>query len=77
MKPHDLRVERGVAVPPYFSLASGFLTGKYRSADDLGSSAQAGMVRKYLNDMGLRILAVLDDMAAGHSASPAQVTSPG
>ncbi|QWP77665.1 aldo/keto reductase [Lysobacter sp. K5869] len=65
---------RGVGVIGYYSLASGFLTGKYRSRDDLGKSrARAGAVEKYLNARGLRILAALDEVAAGHGATPAQV----
>lgn len=66
--------ERGIAVIPYYALASGFLTGKYRSADDLGrSAARAGAVGRYLEPRGLRILHALDDVAADHRATPAQV----
>jgi len=65
---------RGVGVIGYYSLASGFLTGKYRSRADLGKSrARGGAVEKYLDARGLRILAALDEVAAGHGASPAQV----
>ncbi|MET4729038.1 aryl-alcohol dehydrogenase-like predicted oxidoreductase [Lysobacter enzymogenes] len=65
---------RGVGVIGYYSLASGFLTGKYRSRDDLGKSrARGGAVQKYLDARGLRILAALDEVAAGHGATPAQV----
>ncbi|UZW60639.1 aldo/keto reductase [Lysobacter enzymogenes] len=65
---------RGVGVIGYYSLASGFLTGKYRSRADLGKSrARAGAVEKYLDARGLRILAALDEVAAGHGATPAQV----
>ncbi|ALN60710.1 oxidoreductase, aldo/keto reductase family [Lysobacter enzymogenes] len=65
---------RGVGVIGYYSLASGFLTGKYRSRADLGKSrARAGAVENYLDARGLRILAALDEVAAGHGASPAQV----
>lgn len=67
--------ERGVAVIPYYALASGFLTGKYRSADDIGkSAARAGAIGRYLNPRGLRILQALDDVAADHRATPAQVS---
>ena len=54
----------GIAVIPYFSLASGFLTGKYRSEADFGKSPRgARMGSQYLNDRGLRILAALDEAA--------------
>lgn len=54
----------GLGVIPYSSLASGFLTGKYRSDDDLSASTRGTTVgKKYLNDRGRRILAALDDLA--------------
>jgi aryl-alcohol dehydrogenase-like predicted oxidoreductase len=63
-----------IGVAPYYALASGFLTGKYRSEADLDkSAARGGAVRKFLNPRGLRILAALDDVAARHRATPAQV----
>jgi len=66
--------EYGIAVTSYFSLASGFLTGKYRSEADLGKSAARGEgMRDYLNPKGLRILGALDDVAARHDATPAQI----
>ncbi|QQP94878.1 aldo/keto reductase [Lysobacter enzymogenes] len=66
--------ERGLGVIGYYSLASGFLTGKYRGRDDLGkSAARGGAVARYLDARGLRILAALDAVAAGHGATPAQV----
>ena len=66
--------ERGIGVIPYYSLASGFLSGKYRSADDLHkSTTRAAAVGKYINGHGLRVLAALDDVARRHSATPAQV----
>jgi aryl-alcohol dehydrogenase-like predicted oxidoreductase len=66
--------ERQVGVVSYYALASGFLTGKYRSTDDLGkSTVRAGSVGKYLNGHGLRVLAALDDIARRLSATPAQV----
>ncbi len=69
-----LALARGVAVIPYYALASGFLTGKYRSAADLGKSpARAAAVGKYLNPRGLRILQALDDVAVDQRATPAQV----
>ncbi len=65
--------ERGLGVIPYFSLASGFLTGKYRSEKDLANRARAGMVRNYLNERGFRILDALDMVAAKTGAGPATV----
>ena len=63
-----------VAVIGYYSLASGFLTGKYRSHDDLGkSAARRNKVVRYLDERGLRILARLDEIAARRKATPAQV----
>ena len=58
----------------YYALASGFLTGKYRDERDLAkSAARGGAVAKYLNPRGKRILAALDEVAATHRATPAQV----
>ncbi|HBK47628.1 MAG TPA: alcohol dehydrogenase, partial [Xanthomonadaceae bacterium] len=67
--------EQSLGVISYYSLASGFLTGKYRTADDAGKSSARGasVVKQYLNPRGLRILAALDDIAAKHSATPAQI----
>lgn len=66
--------EHELAVIPYYALASGFLTGKYRSAADIGkSAARAGAIGRYLTPRGLRILQALDDVAADHRATPAQV----
>ena len=63
-----------IGVIGYYSLASGFLTGKYRSEADLSkSSARGGAVKKYLNKRGLGVLAALDEIAATHNATPAQV----
>ncbi|HTX37287.1 MAG TPA: aldo/keto reductase [Bryobacteraceae bacterium] len=65
--------EYGLGVLPYFSLASGFLTGKYRSAADLKDRARGGMVGKYLNERGLAVLAALDEVAGEHHSNPARV----
>ncbi len=65
--------ENGLGVVTYFSLASGFLSGKYRSADDLRQSRRAGLLGKYLTERGQRILAALDTVASGHQASMASV----
>ena len=63
----------GLGVIPYFSLAAGFLTGKYRSEADLGKSPRGQGVKKYLDARGLRVLAALDKVAASAGATPAQV----
>jgi aryl-alcohol dehydrogenase-like predicted oxidoreductase len=68
-----LALEQGIGVIPYWSLAAGFLTGKYRSQADLGKSPRGEGVKKYLVPSGLRVLAALDDVAAGVGATPAQV----
>jgi len=57
----------------YYSLASGFLTGKYRSKDDLGQSARGGGVEKYLDDRGFKILAALDEVSKTLNSNPATV----
>ncbi len=61
-----------LGVIPYYALASGFLTGKYRSEKDLGKSARGGGVKKYLNERGARVLKALDDVAGRYKATPAQ-----
>jgi aryl-alcohol dehydrogenase-like predicted oxidoreductase len=64
----------GLGVIPYYSLAAGFLTGKYRTQADLAKSARGAKVGKsYLNDRGLKVLAALDAVAAKLKASQAQV----
>jgi len=68
-----LCVEEGVGVIPYYSLAAGFLSGKYRSEDDLSKSARGGTVKKYLNERGFRILDALDQVAARYDSIPARV----
>jgi aryl-alcohol dehydrogenase-like predicted oxidoreductase len=68
-----LSVERGIGVLPYFGLASGFLTGKYRSAADKARSVRGGRMDAYLNERGFRMLAALDEVAADAGATPAQV----
>jgi aryl-alcohol dehydrogenase-like predicted oxidoreductase len=65
---------RGLAVIPYFSLASGFLTGKYRSPADTTGRARGKSAGKYLNERGFRILAALDEVAKRRNATPAQVS---
>lgn len=65
--------KNGLAVIPYYSLAAGFLTGKYRSADDLTDKARGKTVEKYLNERGQRILAALDEVAGRYRTIPAKV----
>ena len=62
-----------IGVIPYYGLASGFLTGKYRSEADFGKSVRGGRMAAYLNDSGRRILSALDNVSARHDATPAQV----
>jgi len=69
----DLATQEGLGVLTYFSLASGFLTGKYRSRDDLSKSRRGGGVAKYLDERGLRILTALDEVGGRQSAQPAEV----
>ena len=69
----DLVREQGIGVVTYYSLASGFLSGKYRSKADLGQSQRGGGVEKYLDARGLRILNALDAVAAGQNVKPAEV----
>lgn len=65
--------EEGLGVITYYSLASGFLTGKYRSKDDLSKSVRGGGVQKYLDDRGQQILKALDELSEKHQVSPAAV----
>jgi aryl-alcohol dehydrogenase-like predicted oxidoreductase len=69
-----LCMKRGVGVISYYSLASGFLTGKYRSPQDLAGHARAArVVEKYLNPRGIAILSALDEVAAACASTPASV----
>ena len=65
--------KQGLGVISYFSLASGFLSGKYRSEADLSTSPRGQMVKKYLNARGLRILDALDQVAKQYQATPTQI----
>ena len=70
----DLCVAEQVSGIHYYGLASGFLTGKYRSAADAGKSPRGGgVVAKHLNERGLRVLAALDQVAADHKAELGEV----
>jgi len=62
-----------LAVVPYYSLASGFLSGKYRSREDLAKSTRGSRVERYLDHRGVRILAALDFVAGRHGSSLAAV----
>jgi aryl-alcohol dehydrogenase-like predicted oxidoreductase len=66
-------VKNGLGVIPYFSLASGFLSGKYRLAEGAASRPRAGMLKKYFNERGMRILDTLIDVARELNVTPAQV----
>ncbi|MBH0236771.1 aldo/keto reductase [Methylobrevis albus] len=70
----DLVVAEGIGAIPYYALAAGFLTGKYRSAADFGQSTRGEGMAKYLDAKGLRILAALDEVAAATGATPAEVS---
>jgi aryl-alcohol dehydrogenase-like predicted oxidoreductase len=70
----DICVRYGVGVVTYYSLASGFLTGKYRSEDDMKGSNRTRMVSQNLNERGLKLLSVIDTVAARHKATPAQIS---
>lgn len=69
----DLCVARDIGVLPYFGLAAGFLTGKYRSEADFGKSVRGSRMGAYLHERGHRVLAALDGVAAEAGATPAQV----
>ena len=69
----DLCIAEGIGVITYYSLAKGFLSGKYRGEADLGQSPRGGGVKAYLNARGFRILAALDAVAARLEAKPAEV----
>ncbi|WP_411812744.1 aldo/keto reductase [Chryseobacterium scophthalmum] len=69
----DLVKEYDLSVFTYWSLAAGFLTGKYRNEDDLKKSARGEGVRKYLDEKGLNVLKVLDEISAKHETTQASV----
>lgn len=72
LEPFCVREEIGVI--PYFSIARGFLTGKYRKDEDTNKSFRGNTVRdKYYNDRGWKILAALDDTAEKYDATPVQI----
>jgi aryl-alcohol dehydrogenase-like predicted oxidoreductase len=66
--------QEGIGVINYYALASGFLSGKYRSEADLSkSSVRGGAVKKFLTAQGMKVLAALDDIATAHNATPSQI----
>jgi len=67
-------ISNHLAVINYYSLAAGFLTGKYRGEGDLSKSARGGGAKKYLNEKGFKVLAALDAIAEEHNSTPAGVT---
>ncbi len=70
----DLAIQQGLGAITYYSLASGFLTGKYRTEADLAKSPRgAGVKAKYMNPRGMRILAALDQVAQRHGTHPGVV----
>lgn len=69
----DLCQKEHIGVITYYSLASGFLTGKYRTKADTEGRARGEDVAHYLDDRGLRILAALDEVAAQTGAKPAEI----
>lgn len=69
----DLCRAEGLGVVPYYGLASGFLSGLYRSKADIAGKARASSLERYMNPKGFDILAALDAVATRHNANPAQV----
>lgn len=69
----DLIKEYDLSVFTYWSLAAGFLTGKYRNEDDLAKSARGESVRKYLNEKGINVLKALDQISDKHETTQASV----
>ena len=65
--------KHNVGVIPYFSLASGFLSGKYRSEADTAGKARSGGVKAYLSEKGFGVLKALDEVAKAHHSRPAVV----
>ncbi len=69
----DVCLKENVGVIGFYSLASGFLTGKYRAEADMTGQTRGPRVEKYLNDAGYRVLDALDEVAAKHNARPGQI----
>jgi len=74
---HELQalcIRENIGVITYFSLAAGFLTGKYRSESDFGKSARGPGMKNFLNPRGMKILDALDKIARRYDATPAQIS---
>jgi aryl-alcohol dehydrogenase-like predicted oxidoreductase len=69
-----LCLQQEIGVISYFSLASGFLSGKYRSENDLSNSSRAGYVKKYLNPRGFRILEAIDELVKTYHTTPTTIS---
>lgn len=69
----SLCLEKQLGVLPYFSLAQGFLTGKYRSIEDLNKSPRGKNIERYLDDRGKRILNALDTISTAHHVVSATI----
>jgi len=69
----DAAIEAGLSIFPFYSLANGFLTGKYRSPDDLGKSVRGTRNVEYLEGKGLKVLAALDEISAESGAALASI----
>jgi aryl-alcohol dehydrogenase-like predicted oxidoreductase len=69
----DAAAAHGMGILPFFSLANGFLTGKYRTTEDLGKSVRGQRSAEYLEGRGMRVLAALDEVAAETGAALATV----
>jgi aryl-alcohol dehydrogenase-like predicted oxidoreductase len=72
--PEQLCLRHDLGVVPYFALAGGFLTGKYRRAEDLAGRARQNSAQGYFNPRNLALLDRIDRAAARHGATPAQVS---
>jgi aryl-alcohol dehydrogenase-like predicted oxidoreductase len=70
----DLVINEGLSCLTYFSLASGFLTGKYRSKADFSKSQRGSGMEQYLDAHGLKLLAALDDVSKRTGATPAEIS---
>jgi len=70
----DLAIKEDIGIIAYFSLAAGFLTGKYRSTGDFSKSPRGARMERYLNDKGFRILDALDRVGKANDATPAEVS---
>lgn len=69
----QLCLDNHIGVINYYALASGFLTGKYRSDDDLAKSKRGGGVKDFMNERGFRILKALDEVSEQYNSTPASV----